>query len=82
MVAAIAALATHGSTAPAVNGRTQQDTTPTENEMTHHAVDTLTDPGLHQEVRAAAKWLNDLSAELCKRGLISRLCLATSIRIG
>ncbi len=41
--------------------------------MTHHAIDTLTDSGLGQEVRAAVKWLNDLSDEAKKRGLIFRV---------
>ena len=49
--------------------------------MTHHAIDTLTDSGLQQEVRAAVKWLNDLSDEAGKRGLIFRLGLDPCIRI-
>ncbi len=50
--------------------------------MTHHAIDTLTDSGLGQEVRAAVKWLNDLSDEAGKRGLIFKLDLDPCVRIG
>ena len=49
--------------------------------MTHHAIDTLTDSGLLQEVRTAVKRLNDLSDEAGKRGLTFKLGLDPCIRI-
>ena len=49
--------------------------------MTHHAIDTLTDSGLGQEVRTAVKWINDLSDEIGRRGLTLRLGLDPCIRI-
>ncbi len=50
---------------------TQEHSQPTR--RSPHAMDTLTDSGLGQEVRAAVKWLNDLSDEAGKRGLIFRV---------
>jgi len=58
---------------------TQEHSQPTR--RSPHAMDTLTDSGLGQEVRAAVKWLNDLSDEAGKRGLIFRLGLDPCIRI-
>ena len=49
--------------------------------MPHHAIDTLTDSGLQQEVRAAVKWINDLSDEAGKRGLIFKLGIDPCIRV-